>query len=711
VGVLTIAGNGAMNDYASAEDVPWVLYADKISKVILKMGVTYVGSNCFSNCIAIEDVVYIGNQNNWYTLCQTAGNNNAFLFAADVSLRGEGYCGENVFWQLSDQGTILTIGGSGSMYNYEDSNDVPWCDSRDTITTVIVENGVTSVGYYALAYCEELVDVCLAESVEILETYAFRQSIKLREISLPEGMNIIGAKAFYDCTSLESVIFPSTLTNIDMRAFGACYGLEELSYRGTSHQWELIDISINENGNLVKEKIIFLQDIPIAAEAFTDVAIENWYNAAVQYMYERGLMEGEDNIFGCETLLSGSEVLNVLYGNSGAPAGYSDSETWAEMLSLVSCSPQTFNQGTLSSLLYRYVLYNTYPKGLWENVNFTEEDACLWAEGQGFWEEIENNCTEWNVESLLTRAQGASVLAAFLQSELANVDRTEIMYSQIKTLINQGGDGKLYIIYPDLCGIETKPGDVLFMLTPNGTTILIDTAAEQAEEKVIGFLRKIDVKDINYLIITHPDADHIGNVQAVAEFICETQKGRIQNYWVNPESSRDNRTETQNYLAGKGTVIDNAVRAGDQLIIDGVTVNVFGPEMSDFQDSVINNHSIVMKFTYGTSTFLTCGDIYADQEKRLMDQYGNQLQADVMKTNHHGSYTSNCVEWIERIDPQIAVTSSNDNGCSVTCRVFGERQILHYSNGLDGMVVIKMDNQRNYEVTSSYDSRLRRNYE
>lgn len=710
-GILTITGSGSMEDYTSADDVPWAAYTEQINKVVLKMGVTYVGSNCFANCTAIESVVYIGNQNDWNTLCETAGDGNDSLFAADVLLRSEGRCGENVTWQLSNQGRVLTISGSGAMDNYENPDEVPWRDSRDTITTVIIESGVTSVGYYALAYCEELVDVSMAGSVEILETYAFRQSTKLQHIILPEGLNIIGAKAFYDCTSLESITFPSTLTNIDMRAFGACYKLKSISYQGTCYGWDLVEISINENGNLTGENITFLQSIPIASEDFSDITAADWYNASVQYMYERGLMAGENGVFGSENLLSGTEVLGILYINSGAPANYGGPEAWARSCSLISDTPQTFDQSTLSALLYRYMLYNTYPQGQWENIVFTEEEANLWAEANGFWSEIENSCSGWDDGMSLTRVQGASVLAAFLQSEKAVADRILAIYGKIKSLISQGGDGRLHIICPNLSGIVTKPGDVTFMLTPNGKTILIDTAAEQAVERVIGFLEAVDVKTLDYLIITHPDADHIGNVQAVAEFICETQNGSIVNYWLNFEDSRDNRVSTQSYLVEKGTIVNNEVRAGDQLTIDGVDVLVFGPEQSDFQDSVVNNHSIVMKFTYGTSTFLTGGDIYTAKENGLMEVYGNQLQADVMKTNHHGSYTSNSVNWIEQIDPQIAFTCSNDNGCSVTCKVFGEKQIVHYSSGMDGVVMISMDNQCNYEVNSGYDSRLRGSYE
>ena len=117
-----------------------------------------------------------------------------------------------------------------------------------------------------------------------------------------------------------------------------------------------------------------------------------------------------------------------------------------------------------------------------------------------------------------------------------------------------------------------------------------------------------------------------------------------------------------------------------------------------------------MKFTYGTSTYLTCGDIYQNKELELIDQYGEALAADVIKANHHGTHTSNYAEWLTAISPLAMFAPADDIGGTPLAKLAAELGIAYYSVGLDGLVMFKMGDSRNYEVISRYDSSLRANY-
>ena len=67
-----------------------------------------------------------------------------------------------------------------------------------------------------------------------------------------------------------------------------------------------------------------------------------------------------------------------------------------------------------------------------------------------------------------------------------------------------------------------------------------------------------------------------------------------------------------------------------------------------------------MKFVYGRSKYLTGGDLYIEMEEKLAEQYGDLLKADVMKSNHHGTYTSNGQKWLQTVQPNAIITDAED---------------------------------------------------
>ena len=108
-----------------------------------------------------------------------------------------GACGENLTWELSEDGTVLTISGTGDMDNYE-MNGAPWIPHYQTIQTVILEEGVTSIGAYAfsnmaLLYCTE---VRLADTNTSIGTGAFLNNSTLRRLDISANVTTIGTDAF-----------------------------------------------------------------------------------------------------------------------------------------------------------------------------------------------------------------------------------------------------------------------------------------------------------------------------------------------------------------------------------------------------------------------------------------------------------------------------------------------------------------------------------
>ena len=160
-----------------------------------------------------------------------------------------GTCGENLTWTLDENG-VLTISGTGDMYNYNSNNKAPWFGR--TINAAVIEDGVTSIGSEAFNSCSHMTNVTIASSVTRIGTSAFTlcsgltdvvvpfgvtnleggvfgQCGNLRSVTLPEGITSIGYATFFDCNKLASIVIPSSVTSIGGVAFFNCNKMTSIS--------------------------------------------------------------------------------------------------------------------------------------------------------------------------------------------------------------------------------------------------------------------------------------------------------------------------------------------------------------------------------------------------------------------------------------------------------------------------------------------------
>lgn len=147
-----------------------------------------------------------------------------------VSVHG-GTCGEDLSWSLS--GGTLTISGTGDMQTLWDEGNPPWYGERASITGLVVEEGVTSIGPKAFQDCENLHQVELPESLTRIGANAFENCASLEQIALPDGIMELESRLFYGCTSLKRVEIPESVTVIGANVFRDCGALTELKLPGS----------------------------------------------------------------------------------------------------------------------------------------------------------------------------------------------------------------------------------------------------------------------------------------------------------------------------------------------------------------------------------------------------------------------------------------------------------------------------------------------
>lgn len=131
-------------------------------------------------------------------------------------------------WTLDDEG-VLTISGNGDMGDYDTSHYdkiAPWGES---ITSVIIENGVTSIGSDAFSDCIGLTSVTIPDSVTSIGSAAFYGCTGMTSVTIPDSVTSIGLFAFYGCSGLTSIDISNSVTSIDDFVFANCTGLTSVT--------------------------------------------------------------------------------------------------------------------------------------------------------------------------------------------------------------------------------------------------------------------------------------------------------------------------------------------------------------------------------------------------------------------------------------------------------------------------------------------------
>ena len=211
--------------------------------------------------------------------------------------------------------------------------------------------------------------------------------------------------------------------------------------------------------------------------------------------------------------------------------------------------------------------------------------------------------------------------------------------------------------------LDVGHGDSILVEFPKGRRMLIDGGGsyddrfDMGKNVIAPFLWNHKIRRIDYLVLTHPDPDHLKGLNFIASHF------RIGQFW-----GTGLRTGSESYLHFEKTLEEREIETlvlNDRtppLGVEGVVVSFLNPpKIAELhrvsQDrNLLNNSSLVMRLQFRNVSLLLAADIGQETEYRMMRE-GYLIKSDLLKIPHHGSASSSSPAFLERVKPTYAILS------------------------------------------------------
>ena len=209
-------------------------------------------------------------------------------------------CGANLTWEYDTETKVLTISGTGAMSDfdyYSGGMRAPWVKINriyNNLETVVISDGVTSIGEYAFYYCENLKNITIPSSVKSIGMGAFYHCDALASITIPESAASIGKEAFSYCNGLKDVTVPGSVKSIGESAFSGCdalvsvmiqKGVKSIGERAFSYCEKLENITIPDSVTSIGNEAIYPTPINNSSSEWDVLYIGNHLIKADQWTF------------------------------------------------------------------------------------------------------------------------------------------------------------------------------------------------------------------------------------------------------------------------------------------------------------------------------------------------------------------------------------------------------------------------------------------
>ena len=234
--------------------------------------------------------------------------------------------------------------------------------------------------------------------------------------------------------------------------------------------------------------------------------------------------------------------------------------------------------------------------------------------------------------------------------------------------------------------IDVGQGDCV-LLESGDDFVLIDAGEVEYGDSVCDYLLSRRVKQLDYVIATHPHSDHCGGLTKV-----------IENFETKNFITKETDQQTKSWLDVLGAVDKYDANYIDATVdstytFGNASFEILGP-VTDYED--YNNSSVIVKATCNDTSFLFTGDVEKSAEN---DMLRNEIivESDVLKVSHHGSSTSSSSEFLSAVDPSYAVIMCGENNeyghpHKEVVTELDNRGITTYRTDTCGTIVASVDN-------------------
>lgn len=278
-----------------------------------------------------------------------------------------------------------------------------------------------------------------------------------------------------------------------------------------------------------------------------------------------------------------------------------------------------------------------------------------------------------------------------------NEDETEEDDAADKKTSDQAPLNELKIHYIDAGQADAT----LFQYEDEGKTytILYD-AGDWRRNEVVNYLKMHDTSFIDLLIVSHPDADHIGQVAEIMQIF------DVGEVWMSGNESTSNTftSAIEAILASDASYEEP--RAGNSAEFGPMTLDVVHPASISGK---ANEESLSVLFTYGNHKFLFTGDAGKADEREMLAR-NSQLEADILQLGHHGSNTSSDESFVKAVAPEVAIYSAGENNSyghpsPEVINLMDKLSITTYGTDVHGTIIVTSDGE-NYTIETSQDGTI-----